>query len=291
MGDFGLDETAFLAQVGPHVVQIPLEMLADRLAAAPEAEVAGIVADYRGSYEVAADLTEEDLRASARSEWALRRVVGEFGLSGFAIHYSVLGGDPRFGALPFAAAARLIGEGIGFGGEGDVTSAAAGYMLHCLCGLSTFSEMFTMDLAGGTIFMSHFAEGNPLMARQDEPIQMVRRDGWVGSGGVSASLAFTIEPGPVTMTNLTVGPGGRFQLIVTRGEAISFLVPGQPTPHFRLRPERPFREFLTAYAENGGSHHVAVAPGDQAGKACKCARLLGLELIELYGLPGKASQA
>ncbi|MEN6301797.1 MAG: hypothetical protein ABFD96_03690, partial [Armatimonadia bacterium] len=193
-------------------------------------------------------------------------------------HYEVLGQDPRFKALPMAAAARLIAEGIGFGGEGDVTSAAAVLMLHHLCGISTFSEMFTMDLAGGNVFMSHFAEGNPLMAKQGQPVQMVRRDGWVGSGGVSASLAFTFEPGPVTIANLTVGSGGELHLILTQGEAKDFLVPNQDTPHFLLRPQVPLKQFLTRYLELGGSHHVAVTPGDQTSRISKCARLLGLRV-------------
>lgn len=278
MGDFGLDETDFLMKIGPHVRQVPLDMLADGQAAAPEAEVTAIVADYRAKYAVAAELTEAELAASARAEWAVRRAVKELGLSAFSVHYEVLGQDPRFAALPFAAAARLLEEGVSFGGEGDVTSAAAVLMLHHLCGLATFSEMFTMDFAGGTVFMSHFAEGNPLMAKQGQPIQMVRRDGWVGSGGVSASLAFTFEPGPVTMTNLTVGSGGEFHLIVTQGEAEDFLVAGQPTPHCKFRPSVPLKEFLSRYLELGGSHHVAVAPGDQTSRVLKCAKLMGLRV-------------
>lgn len=281
MGDFGLDETAFLTQVGPHVRQVPLDLLADGVATAPASEVADLVADYRRSYEVAADLSDVELEASARAEWALRRAISQLGLSGISLHYEVLGQDPRFDALPFAAAARLLAEGVSFGGEGDVVSSAAVLMMHHLCGLSTFSEMFTLDFAGDTLFMSHFAEGNPLMARRDQPIQMVRRDGWVGSGGVSASLAFTLESGPATMVNLTVAPAGRFQLIATRGETQSFLVPGQPTPHFRLRPQRPVAEFCNDYLLHGGSHHVAVSPGDYLGRVRKCARLLGLDYIEL----------
>lgn len=308
MGDFGLDETDFLMKIGPHVRQVPLDLLADGQSDAPEAEVAALVADYRAQYAIAADLTDEELGASARAEWSVRRAVKELGLSGFSVHYEVLGQDPRFAALPFAAAARLLAEGVSFGGEGDVTSAAAVLMLHYLCGMATFSEMFTMDFAGGTVFMSHFAEGNTRMAKQGQPIQMVRRDGWVGSGGVSASLAFTFEPGPVTMTNLTVGSGGEFHLIVTQGEAIDFLVEGQPTPHCKFRPtgcaahksgqtlfsprqcREPAKEadensvcpdlcrFLSRYLELGGSHHVAVAPGDQTSRVRKCAKLMGLRV-------------
>ncbi|MEI6503418.1 MAG: hypothetical protein WCP21_20590, partial [Armatimonadota bacterium] len=277
-GDFGLDETAFLMKIGPHVRQVPLDLLAEGASEAAADEVVALANVYRKRYAVADDLTEEELQASARAELAVRKAVATLGLSGFSVHYEVLGQDPRFAALPFAGAARLLAEGISFGGEGDVTSAAAVLMMHYLCGIATFSEMFTMDLAGGRIFMSHFAEGNPLMAKQGQPIQMVRRDGWVGSGGVSASLAFTFEPGPVTMINLTVGSGGEFHLILTEGEAIDFLVEGQPTPHFLFKPQVEARAFLSRYLELGGSHHVAVSPGDQTSRVLKCAKLMGLRV-------------
>lgn len=281
MGDFGLDETAFMLQLGPQVVQVPLNLLADAQASAADSAVAGLVADYRSRYAVAPDLTDADLAASARAELAVRQALISLGLQGFSVHYEVLGQDPRFNALPFAAAARLQAEGVGFGGEGDVTAAAGMWLMHLLAGQATFSEMFTMDFTGGTAFMSHFAEGNPDMAQRGQPVQMVRRDGWVGSGGVSASLAFTFQSGPMTLSNLTVGPGGKLQFIMTRGEAEAFLVPGQPTPHFRFRPAQPVAEFLSAYLQHGGSHHVALAPGDVTRRLAHTACLLDLPLYDL----------
>jgi L-arabinose isomerase len=292
MGDFGLDETRFLTEVGPHVQQVSLGLLAELQEGADPAAVQATVADYHAQYAIAPDLSPEELAASARAEVAAREAVRQLGLQGLSIHYEALGHDPRFKALPFAAAARLMAEGLGFGGEGDVTSAAGVLMMHHLTGLATFSEMFTMDFGGGTIFMSHFAESNPRMARQGQPIQMVRRDGWVGSGGVSASLAFTMEPGPMTLVNLTVGAGGACHLIATRGEAREFLVPGQATPHFRFAPSPEaaggascapgpadrLRRFLSRYLELGGSHHVALSPGDQMSRVRKCAQVMGLSL-------------
>jgi len=278
MGDFGLDETRFLTEVGPHVQQVSLGLLAELQDGADEEAVAATVADYRQQYDIAADLSDDELAASARAEVAAREAVRQLGLQGLSIHYEALGHDPRFQALPFAAAARMMTEGIAFGGEGDVTSAAAVLLMHRLTGLATFSEMFTMDLGGGTIFMSHFAEGNPQMAKCGQQVQMVRRDGWVGSGGVSASLAFTMEPGPMTMVNLTVGHGGEFHLIAALGEARDFLVPGQPTPHFRFEPQTPLKWFLSRYLELGGSHHVALSPGDRMSRVSKCAQVMGLRL-------------
>lgn len=278
MGDFGLDETQFMAHLGPHIQQISLAQLAERQEHAKAEDIHTIVQDYRAQYEMAGDVTEADLYASARIEAAMRALVGEQKLNGLAIHYQMLGEDPRFSALPFAAVARLLAEGIAFGGEGDVTSAAAVLLCHYLCGISTFSEMFTMDFAGERIFMSHFAEGNPALAAPGLPIQLVRREGWIGYGGPSLSLAFTMQPGPMTLVNLTVGAGGQLHLIAALGEAQDFLVPGQPTPHFCFQPQTPLKEFLSRYLELGGSHHVALTPGHQLSRLCKFAQMMELPL-------------
>jgi L-arabinose isomerase len=276
MGDFGVDETTFMAQVGPHVQHIGLDELAEAMAEAPEAELAEIVASDRQHFEVTEKLTEAEHLASARSESALRKVVADRRLDAIAIHYEVLGADPRFTALPFTAVTKLITEGIGFGGEGDITSASCVTAMHYLTGLSTFTEMFCMDFIGGTVLMSHFAEGN-LNFAADRP-KMIRREGWVGSGGVSSALAFSFTPGPVTMVNLTIGAGGKAKLIATTAQIQDYALPDGMTPHCRLKPDCDLRTFLDAYLHYGGSHHVALVEDNRLSLVEKFAGLMGLEL-------------
>ncbi len=276
MGDFGVDETAFMAQVGCHVQHIGLDELAEALRQAPEADLHDIVASDKQNFDISPDLSEDEHLASARSEWALRKVVADRGLDALAIHYEVLGADPRFTALPFAGVTKLITEGLGFGGEGDVTSAAGVTAMHYLTGLSTFTEMFCMDFDGGALLMSHFAEGN-LHFAAGKP-QLVRREGWVGSGGVSSSLAFDFAPGPVTMVNLTVGAGGRAKLIATTAEILDYALPDGSTPHCKLQPNYDLNIFLDSYLYHGGSHHVALVRGDELPLLDKFAGLMALEL-------------
>ncbi len=279
MGDFGVDETLFLAHVGPHVIKVKLDRLAEAQDAAPLDELQAIVAADRERFDVDETITAEEHLRSARAEWALRRVMADLKLDAVSIHYEAMSADPRFNALPFAAASKLISEGHGFGGEGDVTSAAAVLAMHGLCGCASFSEMFTMDFEGDSIYMAHYAEANPAMARQSSKPRLARRDGWVGSGGVSTSLAFSFEPGPATVINLTIGEEGMPKLIAFSGEIRDFYRPGFDTPHCLFAPEDTITEFLNEYSAEGGSHHLALAPGYHLATVIKFAELLGINYV------------
>lgn len=277
MGDFGVDETLFHRQTGAHVQHVSLQELAEAMAGAAEDDARRIVEEDRARFDIAEDLTESEHIASAKAELGLRSVVSHRGLGAIAIHYEVLGHDPRFSALPFAGVTKLISEGVGFGGEGDITSAAGVAAMGLLTGEATFTEMFCMDFEGGAILMSHFAEGN-LNFASGKP-KLVRRDGWVGSGGPSASLAFDFDPGPVTLVNLTIGAGEKVKLIAATAEIEPYALPGGQTPHCKLRPDLDLEMFLDAYLYYGGSHHVALVKGNQLPLVDKFAELSGLELF------------
>jgi len=279
MGDFGVDETGLLAALGPEVVRLPVAALLAAQQQAPAADVEAIVADDRQRFALDPDLTAEEHAASARVEWALRQVVREAGVGAIAVHYPALTEHPDLQTLPFAGIAKLMGEGLGFGGEGDVTSATATRLVSAACGVSSFTEMFTMDFEEGTAFFSHYAEANPALARTDQPVRLVRREGWVGSGGMSASLSFALQPGPATLLNLTGGPGGSLGAIVAEGEVTDYYQPLLPMPHFKLRPDADLRCFLDSYLLAGGSHHLALAPGRVAGLLTKCTQLAGLPCV------------
>jgi L-arabinose isomerase len=281
MGDFGVDETTFLADIGPEVDRVDPSELPRRAAAAPVEAVQALMEGDRQAFAIAEDVMPEVHEASSRVEWALRDLVRERGLGAIALHYPPLAAASPGGVLPFLGAAKLMQEGIGFGGEGDVTSAALVHLAGLLYGEASFTEMFTIDFEGGAVFHAHFAEANPALAREDQPIRLVLRDGWVGCGGPSASLAFSNQPGPATLLNLTVGAQGRFRLIAAGTEVLDYAHPTFVMPHFRARPGLPLNAFLTGYLEAGGSHHLAIVEGHGLPRIEKAAALMDVELVTL----------
>ncbi|MCX6030873.1 MAG: hypothetical protein NT169_16455 [Chloroflexi bacterium] len=280
MGDFGLDETAFLSQVGVEVRRIAMKSLAALAQAAPQAAIAAEMARDRERFQFAAEITAAEHEASVRLEWALRETLVERGMHGFAAHFLAVGQEGWLDTLPFLAAAKLLAEGYGFGGEGDATSAAAVCMMQALAGQANFTEMFTMDFAGNAILMMHMGEGNWRMARPDEPVRVV---GTTSSAIMDVRinpllLAFSLAPGPVTLVSLTTVADGKLKFVVAEGDVLDFpYIPDQARPHYKFQPGGNLADFLTRFSLEGGSHHQALAYGRWAGTVEKVAALLGIE--------------
>jgi L-arabinose isomerase len=283
MGDFALDTTQMVATLGCEWVALSLEDYILRAAAADGAEVGALVADYRASYEVAADVTGEDLQATARVEIALRGMVREQGLDALSYQFMAFGQDERTPTVPFVGASRLMAEGVGFGGEGDLISAAGTAFLNWLQPPASFAEMFTIDFGGNSVLMSHMGEANVAMARAGQKVRLaVRPSAITRTRGRQLALVTTFQPGPATLCALTIGPGGRWRLIAASMTIADFgPLTALPVPHFKLMPQGDVRDFLTAYAQAGGPHHCAVCFGDARAKLKAAAAMLDADYREV----------
>ncbi|MCP4197698.1 MAG: hypothetical protein GY762_11170 [Proteobacteria bacterium] len=285
MGDFAIDETALLSQVGVMVRHIAMKDVAAQAQAAPQAALDQQMAEDRQQFRFQDAITSEMHEASSRLEWALREILRQRGMHGFAAHFMAIGDEGRLDTLPFLASSKLLGEGYGFGGEGDVTSAAAVALMQTLCGEANFTEMFTMDFAGNAALMMHMGEGNYKMARRDEPIHLLRSELRLIDLKVDPLLlAFSLEPGEVTLVSLTTVAGGKLKFVVTEGEVVDFpYIADLGRPHFKFRPDGDLSDFLTRFSRAGGSHHQALVYGRWGDTVEKIAVLLGIEFRRVEG--------
>jgi L-arabinose isomerase len=280
MGDFGLDDTAFLAQTGVEVHHLAMKVVAERAQAAPPDAIGRQMAEDRQNFLFEEGITEAEHEASSRLEWALREILQERGMHGFSSHFMAVGEEDRLDTLPFLAASKLLGEGYGFGGEGDASSTTAVVMMRELAGAANFTEMFCMDFARNAVLMMHMGEGNWRMARRYEPVHLLRSTlGLVDLRVAPLLLAFSLEPGDVTLVSLTTLTGGKLKLIVAEGEVLDFpYVPDLGRPHYKFRPSSgDLCDFLTRFSREGGSHHQALAYGHWANTVEKIAILMGIE--------------
>lgn len=279
MGDFAIDETAFLAQIGVEVQRIPMKLVAERAAEAPSAEIARQMEQDREIFEVSSDMGPETHEAGSRLEWGLRSIVQEREMHGLAAHFMAVAEDGRLDTLPFLAASKLLGEGYGFGGEGDVTSATAVTMMHELAGAANFTEMFTIDFGGNSVVMAHMGEGNWKMARKDYPVRLVESALDIADLKVPpAMLGFSLEPGEVTLVSLTTLADGKLKFIVTEGQVVDFPpMPVDDRPHYKFSPDGDLCDFLTRFSMEGGSHHQALAYGRSGHLVEKVAKLLAVD--------------
>lgn len=283
MGDFAIDTTHLAATLGCSWTVLTVEDYINRAAGADAKLVADLVAQYRNSYAVAPDVTEPDLVSTARVELALRGMVAAQRLDALTYQFMAFGDDERTPTLPFVAASRLLADGIGFGGEGDLIAAAATAFLNWLQPPATFSEMFTTDFAGNTIFMSHMGEANVAMARRDQRIPLVARPTPITrTRDRQLALVTTFAPGPATLMALTLGPANRWRFIAAYVTLEDFgPLPSLCVPHFKLKPATNVRRFLTAYAQAGGPHHNAVCFGDARRRLAMAADLINADYCEI----------
>lgn len=284
MGDLGLDTTHLAGTLGCHWQTLSVEDFNNRAAAASDEAIARLVTDYREDYELADDLTAEDLEATARAEHALRALVEDHKLNALSYQFQALGEDERTVTIPFVGISRLMAEGIGFGGEGDLIGATGTWLLGQVQWPATFSEIFTSDFAGNGLFMSHMGECNPAMARTDRKIPLVARPAPIARiRGRQLALVVSLQPGPATLCALTLGPAGRWRLVASRVEVADYgPLPSMAVPHFKLQTTGgDIRDWLTAYAKAGGPHHNALCFGDATQRLKLVARMLDADYCEV----------
>ena len=284
MGDFALDTTHLAASLGCSWINLPLQEYIHRCRAAKPAEVSKLVREYRRCYEVAPDITEADLAGTAAAELAARGMMLAHRLNAWTYQFTAFGEDERTPTLPFVAASRLMAEGLGFGGEGDLIAAAATAFFNWLKPPASFSEIFTIDFAGESLFLSHMGEANVAMARRERRVPLLARPTPITRTlGRQLALAISFEPGPATLAALTLGPSHKWRLIAALAAIEDFgPLPSFCVPHLKLRPgSGDVRKFLTDYALAGGPHHNGVLLGDARRRLRLAAGLIGADYCEI----------
>lgn len=232
-------------------------------------------------------LTAAELEAGARISAALRATVLSERLDGVGLSFiSLLEAGAE--SLPFMGAARLMAEGIGYAGEGDVLTAVLQAILRRACGESGFTEWFCPDYERGEILLSHMGECNMALARGDEPIRLRPRPFAWGSCQRVPVPVFQLRPGRVTIASLSESPppDGQtgFQLVTTVGDVVDGPVfPNLVVPHSRIRLDGSLEAFIEAYSYAGGGHHAALVYGDQRRALQMIGRFTGINVREVTG--------
>jgi len=263
MGDFAVDTTHMAATLGCTWLPLSVAEYIARAAAADASSVQQLVEEYRNTYQVADDVCDADLDGTARVELALRGMVADNRLDAITYQFMAFGEDERTPTVPFVAASRLMAEGIGFGGEGDLIAAAGSAFLNWLNPPASFTEVFTIDFGGNSVLLSHMGEANVAMARADRKVKLVARPTPITpTRGRQLALVTCFEPGPATLCALTLGPNG-WHLIASAVDVLDFgPLESMPVPHAKIQPSGDVRDFLTSYACVGGPHHSALCFGD-----------------------------
>lgn len=282
MGDFGVDETLMASTWGPYTLHVPLSDFMARLDGVDDREVQRLIEEDRQRFEVAPDVDEDIHRVSARLEGALRSLVQDHGLDAFSMNFKELTEDGRCPTLPFLGLNKLLMDGLGYAGEGNGVLAAHMAQMRQLCGVSNFTEIYTVDYVKNLMVMTHMQECNAAMARCDRKVRLVRKAFWAPGVEDYVGMHFTLEPGPVTLSTIIPDRDNDFTYIAYE-TTIRDMAPFKKfdAPHWVIELDEPVGDFLTRYSMVGGPHHLVAVPGQRAAALEKLAHLQGFNMVRI----------
>jgi L-arabinose isomerase len=175
---------------------------------------------------------------------------------------------------PFLQASKLMAQGVGFGGEGDLLTASLVSALAAVNPETSFSEMFCPDWKNDSIYLAHMGEMNwKLAAEKPRLLEM----NWQWSDAANPIyLAGRFKAGEFVLVDLLpLEPlrKGAYRLIIAPAKMLN--VTGKDNfsrnIHGWFKPVMPIRDFLAEYSRAGGTHHLAISYG------------LGVESVQAFG--------
>jgi L-arabinose isomerase len=265
MGDIRVDVHTLLRTLGPQVDSVATGDLYAAAEAVDPAAVAQLLAEEDARFDVDLRLSAAEREDHARMQLGIEHVLSSRGYGAYSTHFGAIAEDGRFDRLPLAAAASLMAKGYGFAAEGDPMTAALMSAGRDLFGEVQFTEMYAMDFERDAFLMSHMGEGNWAMARDDQPVRLIKRS--LGIAGLEdpPTFLFQYRPGPATLAALLSLPGDRFRLVVAEGQILdSEELPALEMPYGFFRPIGGVRACANEWLKLGGPHHQVLSAGHTA---------------------------
>lgn len=260
------DKTEAELRFGVQVNTWGVNDLAHAVAAASDAEIDALVAEYEELYAVAPELRRggerhQSLRDGAAIEIGLRSFLEEGGFGAFTTSFEDLGALKQ---LPGLAVQRLMAEGYGFGAEGDWKTAllvrVANVMGAGLPGGASLMEDYTYDMTPGeeVILGAHMLEVSPSLSSQQPTLEVHP----LGIGGKDdpVRLVFTADPGPAVVVALS-DMRDRFRLTANVVENVepTAALPKLPVGRAVWKPQPDFPTSAAAWLTAGAAHHTVMS--------------------------------
>jgi L-arabinose isomerase len=241
---------------------------------------------YYDQYELVSALKKggaqhSSLREAAKIEIGLRNFLRAGNFKGFTDTFEDLHGLVQ---LPGIAAQRLMGEGYGFGGEGDWKTSA----------LVRVMKVMGAGLEGGNSFMEdytyHFEPGNEMVLgahmleicesiAEGKPKCEIHPLG-IGGKADPVRLVFNVSAGNALNASL-IDMGNRFRLLVNDVEAIKpkHDLPKLPVARVLWKPLPDMQTACAAWILAGGAHHTCYSQNLTSEHLEDFADIAGIEYV------------
>ena len=281
MTDMPIDEHKLLRATGKLLVRPEVEAIEEAYRRVTPAQLEDMYAQFRAMYYVDDTVTNDHMKVSAQLAVAYDEVICRHDISAFGFYWWGEKEDvTTLRSQSALAVSRLASLGRPGVTEGDVKTALAMKILDLLGGGGMFLEFFAMDFEEDFILMGHDGPSNVNVAA-GRP-QLKHLEVHHGKSGHGLGIDFQMQPGDVTLLNLTqFDAGDTFKLIYTTAE----VVPGETlnigNPNCRVRVERPIHEFIDSWCQQGPSHHIALGLGDHSAALEAFAEAMGFGCVRV----------
>jgi len=252
----------------------------------PDGAVDVLVEEYEEQYEVSPSLRRSgdrhtSLRDAARIEVGLRLFLDDGGFKAFTDTFENLDG---LGQLPGIAVQRLMGDGYGFGAEGDWKTAALVRLIKVMSagleGGTSFMEDYTYHLTpnGPQVLGSHMLEVCPSIAGHKPSCEIHPLS--IGGKQDPVRLVFSASAGPAVVVGL-IDLGGRFRMIANE---VDVTVPVESLPKLPVaralwQPRPSLQTAAEAWLTAGGPHHTAFSSAIGIEPLADFGEMAGMEFL------------
>ncbi|BFT71797.1 L-arabinose isomerase [Paenibacillus sp. P36] len=258
--------------------------LVQRVRDISESEVDQLMDEYNEVYDItpegrSAGPIREAIREQARIELGMKSFLEEGGFGAFTTSFEDLHGLKQ---LPGLAVQRLMGQGYGFGGEGDWKTAALTRVMKIIAGNkgTSFMEDYTYHMEPGAelVLGAHMLEICPTIAATRPTIEVHP----LGIGGKAdpARLVFDGASGPALNASI-IDMGNRFRLLINEVDAVQPMkaMPKLPVARVLWKPQPSLRDSAEAWIYAGGAHHTVFSYEVSTEQLVDWAELAGIEVV------------
>lgn len=261
MGDFQVSRELLQSRIGMTVVDFTAEdALRQRARISQEAVCEEICSDLE--WTEPRDIDPVLHETSTTAGLVLRGWMEEQHLTGLTVNFMDLDDAVGLETMPVLEIDKAMLRGIGYAGEGDVLTAGFCGALHAITDQLTFTEMFCPDWQGESVFLSHMAEGNPVVFA-GTPFMSAMPFPYTKAAD-PVFLCGRYRAGSAVLANLAPDGEDGFRLVLVSGHVLDVDGPDAlaESVHGWFCPERPLPEMLRAYSLLGGTHHSVLLYGD-----------------------------
>ncbi|HOA27147.1 MAG TPA: L-arabinose isomerase [Arachnia sp.] len=260
------DKTEAEHKLGVSVNTWGVNDLVAAVEAVEESAVDALVATYEELYDVVPELRaggerHESLRYAAREELAMRSFLEQVGALAFTDTFEDLGGLRQ---LPGLAVQRLMGDGYGFGAEGDWKTAVlvrlAKVMGYGLPGGASLMEDYTYELTPGKqkILGAHMLEVCPSLTTAKPKIEIHALG--IGDREDPVRMVFDTDPGEAIVVALS-DLRDRFRMTAN---IVDVVEPDAPLPNLPVaravwEPRPNLSTSAECWITAGAAHHTAMS--------------------------------